>query len=166
MRLFSNIDADIDDKSLITVLKISGIDMKLITFIKKSFRNRSTKDIIVEVNSEAQKQLRKIDTLKLPWSECKIYEHMYIKRCFKYCGFSHLAKDCTRKQKCAGNHKYSDCKSKDNCCINCSVANNKFKLKLDTNHLSWSKVCSVLQRRMERLRNTIEYNESKQQSTI
>ena len=53
MRLFSNIDADIDDKSLITVLKISGIDMKLITFIKKSFRNRSTKDIIVEVNSEA-----------------------------------------------------------------------------------------------------------------
>lgn len=95
----SNLDAGIDDNSLINVLKthnqlIADIDMKLITVINRKFRNRSTKDIVVEVKSDAYKQLRKIDTLKLPWSECKINEHLYIKRCFKCCGFSHIAKDC------------------------------------------------------------------------
>lgn len=165
----SNLDADIENNSIIDVLKthnqqISDIDMKLITVINRNHRNRSTKDIIVEVKSYAYKQLRKIDTLKLSWNECKIHEHLYIRRCFKCCGFSHIAKDCKGKLKCsicAGNHKYSECKSKDICCINCRVANDKWKLQLDTRHHSWSKECSVIQRRVTHLQNKIEYNESK-----
>lgn len=138
--------------------------MRLITVINRNFKNRSTKDIVVEVKSDAYKQLRKIETLKLPWSECKIQEHLYIRRCFKCCGFSHIVKDCKGKQKCsicAGNHKYSECKSKDFRCINCRVSNDKWKLKLDTKHHSWRKECSVIQRRITHLQNKIEYNESK-----
>lgn len=165
----SNLDPEIENDNLINVLKshnqrISAIEMKLITVINRKYRNHFTKDIVVEVKSDDYKQLRKIETLNLPWRECKIHEHLYIKRCFKCCGFAHIAKDCKQKQrcsKCAGNHKYSECKSNDICCINCRIANEKWKSKLNTNHHSWSKECSVIKRKMVQLQDKIEYNEAK-----
>lgn len=101
---------------------------------------------------------------RLPWRECKVEQHLYVKRCFKRCGFSHTAQQCQQNvqfcSKCAGNHKYDSCRSKKMCCINCKVANEKYGLTLNTEHHAWSKDCRVLARRMQTMREKIEFNAS------
>lgn len=139
--------------------------MKLITVINRKATSRKTEsnDAVVEVNGAAYTQLLDMSVLVLPWRECRILEHVYIKRCYKCLGFSHISKDCSADQKCSkcgGNHKFSDCKSKKLCCANCHSFNAKNKSKVDTNHHAWSKDCAVYKRRIISLVNNIEYNAS------
>lgn len=165
-----NIAADISNEDIIKELKthnqeINNIDMKLITVInrKATSRKNETKDIVVEVNGAAYSKLLDMNVLKLPWNECRILEHVYVKRCYKCLGFSHIAKDCTGDQKCSkcgGNHKFSDCKSKNLCCANCRSFNAKNKTKIDTKHHAWSKECEAYKRRINTIINNIEYNAS------
>lgn len=163
----TNIDTDIPDDSIINQLKsnneqIKDFELKLVTIIPRNYRGKMSNDIIVEVKCDAYKTLLEMGVLYLPWNTCNVYEHLYLKRCFKCCGFSHIAQQCEQNaqycSKCAGNHKFDSCKSKKLCCINCKVANERSNLKLDTGHHSWSKECSVLQRRLAILRGKIEYN--------
>lgn len=163
----TNIDSQIADESVIEELKLNNenirdIEMKLVAVISKKFRGTTTKEAIVEVKSTVYKKLLEIGELNLPWRECRIIEHLYLKRCFKCCGFSHIAGQCKQTtqscSKCAGNHKLDDCKSKKLCCVNCKAANESSKMNLKTNHHAYSKECSILQRRLVVLRNKIEYN--------
>lgn len=162
----TNIDSEIHDNEIIKELKkhndeIKDFDMKLITTITKKFRSQVSKHAVIEIKSAEYEKLIQIGTLMLPWRECKVVEHIYIKRCFKCCGYSHISKECkSNKQtcsKCAGTHKFSDCQSKKLCCVNCKLANEKYKLKLNVNHHAYSKDCTVLERRMKSIRNKIEY---------
>lgn len=165
----TNIDIEIPNERIIAELKkhneiLKGIDLKMITVIQRKMRNKSSNDIIVELNSDAYKTLKSVGMLRLPWRECNVYDHLYIKRCFKCCGFSHNSTECNKEQKCSkcsGNHKYAECKTNKLNCINCKFENEKYKLTLDTKHHAWSKTCSILQRRMLKLQNTIQYNEMK-----
>lgn len=166
----TNIDIDIPKESIIDELKkhndeIKGIEMKLITVIKRKSTGRKTEsnELVVEVNGAAHRKLLEMGILNLPWRECRVLEHVYLKRCYKCLGFSHIAKDCTGDQKCSkcdGNHKFSDCKSKSLCCANCRSQNVKNKTKLDTKHHAWSKECTVYKRRINSFVNNIEYNAS------
>lgn len=165
----TNINTDIPDDSIINELKLNNdcikeAEMKLVTVIPKKFRSSTTNDAIIEVKSDIYRKLIDIGVLSLPWRECKVYEHLYLKRCFKCNGFSHIANQCKENtqycSKCAGNHKVSECKTKKMCCINCKKANQSNNLKLDTRHHAYSKECGVLQRRLAVLRNKIEYNPS------
>lgn len=165
----TNINTDIPDESIINELKqnnecIEDFEMKMVTVIPRKFRDTITKDAIIEVKSNVYRKLLDIGVLNLPWRECKIYEHLYLKRCFKCIGFSHIASQCKQStqccSKCAENHKINECKSNRVCCINCKTANEKNNLNLDTRHHAYSKECSILQRRFAVLRNKIEYNPS------
>lgn len=168
----TNIDTDIEVDSVIDELKrnnesIKEFDLKIIAIIPKKYHGQMSKDIIVEVKNDVYKKLLDLSVLILPWRECRVYEHLYLKRCFKCCGFSHISQQCKQNNqycsKCAGNHKFDSCNSKKMCCINCKMANEKSNLKLDTRHHAYSKECihscySILQRRLAVLRNKIEYN--------
>lgn len=165
----TNIDTDIPDDSIIETLKknnelIANDEVKLVTIIPRKFRGTITNDIVVEVKSATYKKLLKAGVVHLPWRECEVKQHIYIKRCFKCCGFSHTAQQCKQNtqycSKCAGTHKFDSCKNKKLCCINCKVANDKFGLNLNAEHHAWSKDCKVLSRKMQTLREKIEYNES------
>lgn len=162
----TNINVELSNDDLIEELKkhnpnIENLDMKLITTIPRKFRSHIYKVAVVELKSDEYEKLIQIETLMLPWRECKVIEHVYIKRCFKCCGFSHISKDCKAKHqvcsKCGGAHKFTDCKSQKLCCLNCKEANDKFKTNLDTKHHAWSKECIVLQRRIKTLKSKIEY---------
>lgn len=163
----SNIDINIPNDEIINQLKehneiIRAFDLKMITVFNKKLRNSSFNEIIIELKGEEYKILIDIGVLKLPWRECKVYAHLHLKRCFKCCGFSHISSSCTSEQKCSkcsGSHKFSECKSKNMCCINCKILNDKYGLKMDTKHHAWGRECGVLQRRMNSLRNKIEYND-------
>lgn len=163
----TNIDASIADDKIIDELKqqnesIRDFDMKLVTVIPRKYRSAVTNDAIVEVKSDVYHQLLDIGVLDLLWSECRILEHLHVKRCFKCLGFSHIASQCKRPtqscSRCAGPHRFADCKSNKMCCANCKAANQTNNLGLDTRHHAYSKGCTVLQRRIAVIRSKIEYN--------
>lgn len=163
----SNICKNIPKELIIDKLKENNheidFEMNLIAVIERKKFSNSWFDIIVEVNGNAYKKLINIGILKLPWRECKVFEHLHLKRCYKCCGFSHLAKSCKRDQvccNCSGSHKLVDCKSKKSTCINCKYSNDKLNTNFDINHHAYSKTCAILQRRLGSLKNKIEYNES------
>lgn len=88
----TNIDPDIENDSILDVLKqhnneLHEINMTLITVIPRKFRSTSFNDIVIEVNGEAFNTLLELGALSLPWRECKIFEHLHVKRCYKCCGF-------------------------------------------------------------------------------
>lgn len=165
----TNVDTQIPDDSIINELKqhnenIRDFDMKLVTIIPRNYRGSMSNDVIVEVKSDVYNKLIDIGVLYLQWIECRIFEHLHVKRCFKCLGFSHIASQCSQNtqccSKCAGNHKFDDCKSKKLCCANCKAANQRNRLNLDTRHHAFSRDCSILQRRLAVIRNKIAYNPS------
>lgn len=101
-------------------------------------------------------------TIFLDWRQCQITEHSHIQRCFKCCGFSHISTECKaesqRCSKCAGTHRFENCRKKTVKCINCTQIIDKYGADIDANHHAWSKDCKSLQRKIEALRNKIEYN--------
>lgn len=166
----TNIPTNIAKESIIDELKKSNeelkdCDMSLITVLnrKATSKQQSSCDIVIEVNAATYKMLMDMQILRLPWRECKVFEHIYVKRCYKCLGFSHISKDCKLAQKCSkcgGSHKYSECKSRNICCANCHTTNDKLKAKINTKHHAWSTDCPVYKRRIEALVNKIEYNET------
>lgn len=166
----TNIDPNIENENIIEELKnynenISEINMKPIVFLNRKSKTHHFKELIIEVNSNDYKKLIDIKYLKLPWYQCKILNHLFIKRCYRCCGFSHISSSCKYEQKCsrcAGSHKFSDCNSEINCCINCKVMNEKFNMKLATNHHAYSNDCSVYKRKLEMLTNKIQYNNTEE----
>lgn len=165
----TNIDNDIHKNSIIDELKrhnkqIEAFDFDLITTIEKTKRGFKSVNAIVELSGSTHKQLLDIGVLHLPWRECKIYDHIYIKRCYKCCGFRHTSRICTKSQicsKCSKSHRYSECKNNEIKCINCSNANEKLNANLTVNHHAWSRECLILQRHISTLRNNIEYCDDK-----
>lgn len=162
----TNIDADIPKDDILLELKkynsqIEQMNMKLITVIDRKYSENEYKEIIVEINGKGYKQLKELGKLKLPWRECKIFDHLYFTRCYKCCGFFHKSDQCTIKQKChkcSGPHKYADCKTKTECCINCKLANVQYNMKLDTKHSAWSTNCPVLKRHQSKLANRLDFS--------
>lgn len=162
----SNIDPEIPKEDILSELKshnpsINNMNLRMITVLGRKYRDCVYNDIVVEVNSIEYKQLIELKKLRLPWRECRIFEHIYLVRCYKCCGFQHKSNDCQQNQKCgscSGSHKFVDCKSKRKCCVNCKSANDKNNLNFDTNHHAWSKQCPILKRHLSKLVNNIEYN--------
>lgn len=166
----TNLPIEIPEENITSELKIYNesiidIEMRVVTVLnrKATSSKTSSNDVVIEVNGAGYKKLLDLKTLRLPWTTCNVLEHVYVKRCYKCLGFSHIAKDCKGDQKCSkcgGAHKYSDCKSKKLCCANCHSSNEKHKTSNKTNHHAWSKDCAVYKRRIETLMNKIEYNET------
>lgn len=165
----TNVSDQIDEDKLIGEIKemnseLKDVDMKLVTVIKRQKQSYTFRDIIVEVNGCAYKKMIRMGTIFLDWRTCQITEHLHIQRCFKCCGFSHISSECKAEQqrcsKCAGAHRYENCRKKTVKCINCMQIIDKFGANIDANHHAFSKNCKVLQRKIQALRNKIEYNDN------
>lgn len=164
----SDVDPDIPKEEILSELKshnptISNMNLRLITVLecKCKYNDSIYNDIVVEVSSEEYKQLIEIKKLRLPWRECRIFEHLFLVRCYKCCGFQHKSNVCQLNQKCgscSGSHRFSECKTRRKCCVNCTAANDKQNMNFDTNHTAWNKNCPILKRHLTKLVNEIEYN--------
>ena len=102
----SNIATDIPHDSIVNELKkrneqIKDIELKLITVIPRKIRSVESNDAVFEVCSESYNKLIEISVLNLPWRECRVYEHLHVKRCYKCCGYFHKSTECTQTQKCS-----------------------------------------------------------------
>lgn len=134
-------------------------DVKKIHTKKRDGNNQSF-DVIAEVDSVTFDALMKMKKVCIGWRSYYVTEHLYLKRCFKCCGFSHIAKDCKHQiacSRCAGSHKATDCNGTVLACVNCKCANELNGLNLDTTHHAWSKNCVILNKRLNKLKDSIQY---------
>lgn len=165
--LITNICDKINEEDIIKELKgkneaLKDMNLELKKVIKRKIRADTFFDVVIEVDIETFKKLLQIGTVYLAWRECKIEEHVHIKRCFKCNGFSHISSECRRKQccpRCAGEHKFDECESNSLCCVNCKVFNNKNNASLQTNHHALNKNCAVLLNRINKLKTKIQYDD-------
>lgn len=130
------------------------------TVYNKKVRDKNSKlfDVVIETSQETSELLLLMKAVNLGWSKCKVVENIYIKRCFKCCGFNHVAKDCKNNlacSKCGGNHQREKCKSKNTKCVNCSVMCQKFNLRLNNNHEAYDKECEIYKRKLKNLKEKI-----------
>lgn len=152
---------NIDERHIINVLitqnewldSNDSIELKKV-INKTDSESNDIIDIILEVDAFTSKKIIEHGKVNLGFRRCNIVQHVHIKRCFKCCGFGHMAKDCTNKlacAKCGGEHKRAECRAKNTQCINCKINAKKYALKMDTNHHAWSFKCEILQKRISQL---------------
>lgn len=133
-------------------------DLKLITILDKSTKERQNYTYIFETDPTTYNVLLNREKITIGWDRCRVFENIHISRCFKCLGFNHKAKECTRLRmclKCSQDHDIKECKSTREECGNCRWANENLKMELNTEHHANSWDCKVLQRRVERARQRI-----------
>lgn len=101
-----NVD-DVDEDDIIDELKSRNdliMDSAEIT-VKKILDKKSNrfvaKDVILEVDYQTFERMMEAGRVKIGWRSCKVVHHVHITRCFKCCGFGHIAKDCKNKLACS-----------------------------------------------------------------
>lgn len=97
--------------------------------------------------------------LRHQFSLYKVVDNIYVRRCYKCCGFNHIAANCKNKiacSRCAGDHKYNECKERKEKCINCMMMNEKLKMNLKINHNAWAKECIVYKRKVESSKKALD----------
>lgn len=98
--------------------------------------------------------------IKIGWIRLNVYEKILPLICFRCNFFGHTEKTCPNGQicgKCGGDHKIKLCQSKTFCCPNCNRKNTKFNTQNPVNHLPWSNFCPVYKRRVNLVKNRINY---------
>jgi hypothetical protein len=86
------------------------------------------------------------------WSRCKAYEKFGVFRCYKCNKYGHKANDCKGEVTCpicSEKHVLKECKNNTKKCVNCTNANEKLKLKLNTDHEVWDRNCASFIRILE-----------------
>lgn len=133
---------------------LSDSEIEIKKVIKRQDERDKDFDVVLEVDQHSFDNLMDAGRVNLGWRTCKVIHHVHLTRCFKCCGYGHIAEKCTNKlacSKCSGEHKTSECDKNNNIqCVNCKVMNEKFKMKLDTNHRPFNSSCEVLKKRTER----------------
>lgn len=140
-------------------------EIQIVAVINIKRKNSNYSNIIVQVNGRTYNKIMnsKNASISFMWQKCKVYDAVYVKRCFKCCEFSnHDAKDCSKDLvcfKCAGNHKSEECTEEVEKCINCVRYNERLRLNLDINHNAMSSECPVFKRIINNRKRNINYNE-------
>lgn len=160
---------DTDEDNIVNELMernewLAGSEIVVKKVIKRKNANDEEYDVVLEVDQDSFEKLMSAGRVHLGWRTCRVVHHVHLTRCFKCCGYGHVAEKCTNKlacSKCGDEHKIENCKAKQMKCINCSVMNDKFKMKLKTDHRPWSNSCEVFKKRMEKFTKNFVHNEKK-----
>lgn len=118
-----------------------------IKIVKKIQINATQKTLILETDPDTQKELLDVGRMNIGFQRYKIYNYVSILRCYKCCGYNHMAKDCENEvsyRKCGGAHNGKDCQSEKVKCINCTRMNKKYNvIKTETDHVATHYDCPV-----------------------
>lgn len=113
----------------------------------------------LEVDGSLFKRMIDAGRVNIGWDTCFVYEALDVMRCFKCCGYHHLAKSCKNSKLCAkcGQAHEDECKSSTERCVNCCDAVKRLKINIDVAHSAFSKDCTVYQRKLDSERKKINY---------
>lgn len=113
-----------------------------------------------ETDSLAFQKILAARRLSILWKNCLARECIDVERCYNCWGFYHKSKNCTSKiccGKCGAEHSSEVCTATSESCVNCKMANEKFKNEVDTNHGSSSNDCMVYKHQVELRKKRIDY---------
>lgn len=125
-------------------------------------KNMDSYGTIIEVDTKTFNAMMEQEKINIRWNVCKVAECVNVLRCFNCCGYNHKSTMCKNKKaclRCGGEHLIKDCKSNQSKCINCKIAGEKLKIKLDLNHPVWSRSCPILQKKVDIQRKQTLYKE-------
>lgn len=106
------------------------IEGKIIRKVAKANLKKTV--VIAEINTGTREKFLRLEKLKIGWNMCKVQDYIEILRCYKCCGYYHLAKDCTKKEtcgNCANHHATKEYKSEIKKCVNCEEKIKSYKIK-------------------------------------
>jgi len=168
-----------DDKDLLnTIQKQNRIEianedfhMRLLKRIKNINRKemnypgripKQDNSIIMELDEVTHDWMLKEKRLNVGWRKYPVFDFVNVKRCYKYWGFYHIAKNCPRDvtcHKCAGNHPTEECIESKKRCINCIHKVQKYNLKIDDGHDALSTACPSYQRTLREEKRRADWSE-------
>lgn len=125
------------------------------------FKTRNSFGMKLEVSGGLFKNIIEVRRVMIGWETCIVYESFDVTRCFKCCGYHHLAKSCNASvacSKCGWEHDFMECKSESFNCVNCVNASKSIKDKVDTNHSAFDPECPVFKRKLDLERKRIDYD--------
>lgn len=137
-----------------------------IEIVRREQVKRNGKDVVgvfnmvVQVDELSYENIMKEKKLKHQFQRYHVVDNIYIRRCYKCCGFNHNASDCRNEQSCsscAGNHKYNECTSSIKKCINCVKCNERSGAKYDVNHSVWSNECAIYKLKLARSKRGLNH---------
>ena len=114
---------------------------------------------IIEVDSVAYAKVLEWSRLCIGWDYCRVYPNYRVLRCFKCCGYNHLAKYCEKDKvcvKCAGNHDVLECVSQIQKCVNCCATKLRLNLDINTNHAANDPNCPTFARKIKVAKEQVE----------
>lgn len=160
----SNIDQLLSDERLIDSIMtqndfIKNGSLKVITMFENKKRKGSY-EAIIECDNDNFTAIINKEKINVGWNSCRTKEHINVNRCFRCCGYNHIASKCKNKKaclNCGDDHVAKECTANESVCVNCKIAVEKFKLKIDINHPAWSRECSVYKRKLESSRKRLMY---------
>ena len=98
-------------------------------------------------------------------SSCKVYDNIFVLRCYKCQEYNHHSKECKNQAVCgfcAGGHETRNCSEKSNVhgakCVNCTKAG---KTGSDTSHEAGSLDCHVYKQQYHKVKNSIPFHQGK-----
>ena len=151
-----SIETDINQRNF------SNLDKKgkILNIASNNKSNKLT--VIMEVTAEIHKHIKENkDRLFVGYQNCKVYDVINVRPCYKCGRIGHSGKKCNNDPaclKCAGTHLTEKCTSVEMRCVNCSFSNNKFGNNYDTNHVATDRQeCKILNAKVNKDMNTTEY---------
>ena len=152
---------EIDGQELIQKIKFQNdlIAVGDLSFIKmekrmNKFTQKESFNAVFGASEELYKEILSIGKLSIGWQSCKVVENINVRICYKCRDFNHTAINCQNKlacSKCGDEHDLKDCNAETTNCINCVRSNQKFNLKVDINHPSWSRTCPTYMEKFRRM---------------
>lgn len=166
--LISGMRSELKENEIIECLKVQNsylenADIEMVKIFKSGLtKNRYS--AILKIDGDHFKKIIEEEKVNIDWDKCYVKEYFSVSKCYKCYGYNHRADDCKNKRaciRCAGEHNINECNSEIIKCVNCFNANEKFKLKLDVNHMASSNECAVFLRKVDAARKKINYHSDK-----
>ncbi|CRL05517.1 CLUMA_CG018121, isoform A [Clunio marinus] len=142
------------------IQKTNSLYVKKVTGRKN---NTNVKTIWIDCDVDVYRNLTQAKAINIGWSRCNVVDGINPMRCYKCSRYAHKGSVCNKPEeccpKCSKNHLLTnhndEIHGEEKKCINCLDANEKFNLKMDTNHAVWDKTCKIYQLKHRKLMNSI-----------
>ena len=122
-------------------------------------KNKDVFQAIFQVDRETYSKILQTGGIFIGFDYCSVFDAVHVTRCFKCCGYNHLASKCPIKEticpKCGSKHEAKDCKSETYKCVNCVSYNAKNKFNVDTEHTVWDPSCTAYSLTVDKLRKDL-----------
>ncbi|XP_023215055.1 uncharacterized protein LOC111617923 [Centruroides sculpturatus] len=134
------------------------------TVIKGKKTKENCHHVVISVTPSIRNILIAHKTISMAWTTIRVDDFVPVRRCYRCCGFGHMARDCTEQQRCSHcsrGHRFKECQLTNTIpsCHNCKLTNRNLppEKKLPTNHNAFSAECPVLIKLKTQIIKRIDY---------